>query len=54
MTLAAPSSSGRPWLSKDVWRGGTGYKGSFGLLRFSALVSLRTLGLLGDSGCIGL
>ena len=54
MTLEAPSSSGRPWLWEDVYRGGTGYKGSSGRLRFSALVSLRTLGLLGDSGCIGL
>ena len=54
MTLEAHSSFGHPWLPKDVYRGGTGYKGSSGWLRFSALVSLRTLGLLGDSGCIGL
>ena len=32
MTLEAPSSSGRPWLSKDVCRGGTRYKGSSGRL----------------------
>jgi len=38
MTLAAPSSSGRPWLSGDVSRGCTGYKGSSGRLNFSSMM----------------
>ena len=38
MTLAAPSTSGRPWLSKDVYRGGTGYKGSSGWLKISSMM----------------
>ena len=47
MTLAAPSTSGRPWRSKDVCRGGTGYKGSYGWPKFSSMM-LALISLYGE------
>jgi hypothetical protein len=47
MTLAAPSSSGRPWLSEDICRGSTRYKGSYGWLKFSSMM-LALISLYGE------
>jgi hypothetical protein len=47
MTLAAPSSSGRPWLSDDICRGSTRYKGSYGWLNFSSMM-LALISLYGE------
>ena len=47
MSLQGHSSSGRPWLSRDVSRGGTRYKGSSGWLKFSSMM-LALISLYGE------